>query len=167
MALAASSDICIAVVGDRSGLFGRGTSGEGCDAADLTLPGIQGQLLAAPFGHGLSYTTFCWEDIEGQSAQVPTNSTMRAGLTVRNVGERPGTEIVQLHLHDPVAQVTRPTVVLIGYARAPLEPGQQRRVEFTIHTDLTTFVGRGGQRIVEPGRIELRVGTSSASRPRE
>ena len=253
--LAASSDICIAVVGDRSGLFGRGTSGEGCDAADLTLPGIQGQLLDAllatgtpvvivlltgrpyalgpypaaaavvqaffpgqeggpalarvlsgaanpsgrlpvsvprhvgaqpttyigstlarrstvssidpsplyPFGHGLSYTTFCWEDIEGQGAPVPTDGTLSVGLTVRNVGERPGTEIVQLYLHDPVAQVTRPTVVLIGYARVPLEPGQQRRVEFTVHTDLTSFIGRGGQRIVEPGRIELRVGTSSAS----
>jgi beta-xylosidase len=44
----------------------------------------------------------------------------------------------------------------------PLEPGQQRRVEFTVHTDLTSFIGRGGQRIVEPGRIELRLGTSSA-----
>ena len=51
-ALAASSDICIAVVGDRSGLFGRGTSGEGCDAADLSLPGIQGQLLDALIGTG-------------------------------------------------------------------------------------------------------------------
>jgi len=253
-ALAASSDICIAVVGDRSGLFGRGTSGEGCDAADLNLPGIQGKLLDAllatgtpvvivlltgrpyalgpfpaaavvqaffpgqeggpalarvlsgaanpsgrlpvsvprhvgaqpttyigstlarrstvssidpsplyPFGHGLSYTTFRWEDIERQAAQVSTDGAIGVALTVRNVGERPGTEIVQLYLHDPVAQVTRPTVVLIGYARVPLEPGEQRRVEFTVHTDLTSFIGRGGQRIVEPGRIELRLGTSSAS----
>jgi beta-xylosidase len=252
-ALAADSDICIAVVGDRSGLFGRGTSGEGCDAADLNLPGIQGQLLDAllatgtpvvivlltgrpyalgpfpaaaavqaffpgqeggpalarvlsgaanpsgrlpvsvprhagaqpttyigstlaqrstvssidpsplySFGHGLSYTTFRWEDIDGQAAQVATDGAIGVGVTVRNVGERPGTEIVQLYLHDPVAQVTRPTVVLIGYARVPLEPGQQRRVEFTVHTDLTSFIGRGGQRIVEPGRIELRLGTSSA-----
>jgi hypothetical protein len=79
------------------------------------------------------------------------------------VGERPGTEIVQLYLHDPVAQVTRPTVALIGYARVPLEPGQQRRVQFTVHADLTSFIGRSGERIVEPGRIELRLGTSSAS----
>jgi len=253
-ALAAGSDVCIAVVGDRSGLFGRGTSGEGCDAADLNLPGIQGKLLDAllatgtpvvivlltgrpyalgpfpaaavvqaffpgqeggpalarvlsgaanpsgrlpvsvprhvgaqpttyigstlarrstvssidpsplyPFGHGLSYTSFRWEDIECQAAQVPTDGTIGVGLTVRNVGERPGTEIVQLYLHDPIAQVTRPAVVLIGYARVPLEPGQQRRVEFTVHTDLTSFIGRGGERIVEPGRIELRLGTSSAS----
>ena len=75
-------------------------------------------------------------------AQVPTDGAVSVGLTVRNVGERPGTEVVQLYLHDPVAQVTRPTVVLVGYARVPLEPGQQRRVEFTVHTDLTSFIGR-------------------------
>ncbi|WP_413799143.1 glycoside hydrolase family 3 N-terminal domain-containing protein [Streptomyces iranensis] len=42
---AADADVCVAVLGDRSGLFGRGTSGEGCDAADLELPGEQGALL--------------------------------------------------------------------------------------------------------------------------
>ena len=51
-ALAAESDVCIAVMGDRSGLFGRGTSGEGCDAADLNLPGVQGQLLGAVLATG-------------------------------------------------------------------------------------------------------------------
>ena len=44
---ARSADVCIAVVGDRPGLFGRGTSGEGCDAEDLSLPGIQDELLEA------------------------------------------------------------------------------------------------------------------------
>jgi beta-xylosidase len=252
-ALAAGSDVCIAVMGDRSGLFGRGTSGEGCDAADLNLPGVQGQLLQAvlatgtpvvivllagrpyalgpfpasavlqaffpgqeggpalarilsgtinpsgrlpvsvprhagaqpatyigpalahrtavsaldpgalyPFGHGLSYTTFQWEDIKGPaSAQVPTDGTITVSLTVANTGERSGAEVVQIYLHDPVAQVTRPTVLLVGYARLELEPGERRRVEFTIHTDLVSFTGRSGQRIVEPGRIELRLGASS------
>jgi beta-xylosidase len=251
--LAAESDLCVAVMGDQSGLFGRGTSGEGCDAPDLNLPGVQGQLLAAvlatgtpvvivllagrpyalgqfpaaavvqaffpgqrggpalagilsgavnpsgrlpvsvprhagaqpttylgpvlshrttvsaidpdalyPFGHGLTYTAFRWTDVSGPtSAEVPTDGAIALGLTVTNVGERTGTEIVQVYLHDPVAQVTRPTVLLVGYARLDLEPGQRRRVEFTIHTDLLSFTGRSGERIVEPGRIELRLGTSS------
>ncbi|MCP2253297.1 beta-glucosidase [Prauserella aidingensis] len=42
---AQESDVCVAVVGDRAGMFGEGTSGEGCDAADLQLPGVQGELL--------------------------------------------------------------------------------------------------------------------------
>jgi beta-xylosidase len=44
---ARAADVCIAAVGDRPGLFGRGTSGEGCDAEDLSLPGVQGELLDA------------------------------------------------------------------------------------------------------------------------
>ncbi|WP_406693068.1 glycoside hydrolase family 3 N-terminal domain-containing protein [Saccharopolyspora sp. ID03-671] len=44
-AAAAGADLCVAVVGDRAGLFGRGTSGEGCDAADLRLPGDQQELV--------------------------------------------------------------------------------------------------------------------------
>ncbi|WP_345670517.1 beta-xylosidase/alpha-l-arabinosidase [Streptomyces similanensis] len=47
VARAAEADVVVAVLGDRSGLFGRGTSGEGCDVADLTLPGVQGDLLEA------------------------------------------------------------------------------------------------------------------------
>jgi beta-xylosidase len=96
---------------------------------------------------------------------VATDATMTVAVTVRNSGERAGAEVVQLYLHDPVAQVTRPVVQLIGYARVELRPGEQRRVEFTIHTDLTSFIGRSGNRIVQPGRIELRLGTSSADTP--
>ncbi|MER6979915.1 glycoside hydrolase family 3 N-terminal domain-containing protein [Streptomyces carpinensis] len=47
------ADVCVAVLGDRSGLFGRGTSGEGCDVADLELPGVQGALLDALVGTGV------------------------------------------------------------------------------------------------------------------
>ncbi|MGW4821169.1 beta-xylosidase/alpha-l-arabinosidase [Streptomyces sp. NPDC004227] len=47
LARAREADVCVAVLGDRSGLFGRGTSGEGCDVADLALPGVQGALLDA------------------------------------------------------------------------------------------------------------------------
>lgn len=47
VARAAEADVCVAVLGDRAGLFGRGTSGEGCDVADLGLPGVQGELLDA------------------------------------------------------------------------------------------------------------------------
>jgi beta-xylosidase len=68
---------------------------------------------------------------------------------------------VQLYLHDPVAQVTRPVVRLVGYARVALEPGQARRVTLRMHADLASFTGRDGRRIVEPGRLELRLGTSS------
>lgn len=53
IARAAEADMCVAVLGDRAGLFGRGTSGEGCDATDLGLPGVQGELLDALVATGV------------------------------------------------------------------------------------------------------------------
>ena len=49
-ATAAAADVCVAVLGDQAGLFGNGTSGEGCDVADLRLPGRQEELLEALLG---------------------------------------------------------------------------------------------------------------------
>ncbi|WP_406374053.1 glycoside hydrolase family 3 C-terminal domain-containing protein [Streptomyces sp. NBC_00647] len=53
VARAAEADVCVAVLGDRAGLFGQGTSGEGCDVADLGLPGVQGELLDALVATGV------------------------------------------------------------------------------------------------------------------
>ncbi|MET8956661.1 beta-xylosidase/alpha-l-arabinosidase [Streptomyces sp. NPDC004393] len=53
VARASEADVCVAVLGDRSGLFGRGTSGEGCDVPDLALPGVQGELLDALLATGV------------------------------------------------------------------------------------------------------------------
>ncbi|MEV0389734.1 fibronectin type III-like domain-contianing protein [Nonomuraea sp. NPDC050643] len=98
----------------------------------------------------------------GGSGDWPVDGEVRAGITVRNTGSRAGAEIVQLYLHDPVAQVTRPVVRLIGYARVPLEAGESARVTFTVPADVTSFTGTHGRRIVEPGAVELRFGRSSA-----
>ena len=53
---------------------------------------------------------------------------------------------------------TRPVAWLIGYQRVALEPGEAARVTFTVHADLASFTGLAGQRIVEPGDVELRFG---------
>jgi beta-glucosidase len=82
-------------------------------------------------------------------------------ITVRNTGERAGTEVVQLYLHDPVAQTTRPVVRLVGYTRVTLDPGAAARVTFEVPADLASFTGVHGRRIVEPGDVELRFGRSS------
>jgi beta-xylosidase len=123
-----------------------------------------------PFGHGLSYTTFEWEDVRVDGAPAPTRGPVELGtdgaltlsLTVRNTGHCPGAEVVQLYLHDPVAQVTRPVIRLTGYARVALAPGEAREVDFRVHADLSCFTGRSGERIVEPGELELRLSASSA-----
>jgi beta-glucosidase len=120
---------------------------------------------AFPFGHGLAYTTFEWSDAGVSTPDWPTDGEVTAHVTVRNTGTRPGTDVVQLYLHDPVAPTTRPVVRLIGYARVALEPGTCARVVFTVPADVTSFTGVDGRRIVDPGDVELRFGRSSADFP--
>ncbi|WP_210637503.1 glycoside hydrolase family 3 N-terminal domain-containing protein [Streptomyces sp. GESEQ-13] len=253
---AREADVTLVALGDRAGLFGRGTSGEGCDAETLDLPGAQQQLLDAlldtgtpvvtvllagrpyalgravtksaaivqsffpgeegthaiagvlsgrvnpsgrlpigvprapgsqpstylgarlaqasevstvdptpafPFGHGLSYTRFDWTDLTVDADEAPTDGEFTLTFTVRNTGDRSGTEVVQLYLHDPVASVVQPVQRLVGYTRVTLEPGEARRLTVTVPADLASFTGRDGRRVVEPGALELRLAASSAN----
>jgi beta-xylosidase len=127
-----------------------------------------------PFGYGMSYTDFEWSEVhvdgrpcgpDGLVAAAPvevaTSGSVSVSVQVRNTGSRAGAEVVQLYLHDPVAQVTRPVVRLIGYAKVHLEPGQVARATFEIPADLAAFTGRDGHRIVEPGDLEFRLAASS------
>ena len=253
---AREADVCVAVLGDRAGLFGHGTSGEGCDAADLRLPGRQEELLDAlldtgtpvvlvllcgrpyelsrqagrlagavcgffpgeegatamadvlsgranpsgrlpvsfpaagstqpstyltpalgqrsqvtsidptplyPFGHGLSYAPARWESVTGRgSGEWPTEGTTELAVTLRNDSDRDTAEVVQVYLHDPVAEVARPVQSLIAAARLDLAAGEARTVVIGLHADLTSYTGRAGRRQVDAGEVELRVGASSA-----
>ncbi|MEU9381912.1 glycoside hydrolase family 3 N-terminal domain-containing protein [Streptomyces sp. NPDC048279] len=253
---ALDADLVIAVLGDRAGLFGRGTSGEGCDTESLVLPGAQQQLLDAlldsgrpvvtvllagrpyalgraadesaalvqsffpgaegtraiagvlsgrtnpsgrlpvsvprspgaqpttylgarlaqasdvsnidptpafGFGHGLSYTTFAWSDLTVASRQASTEDEFTIAFTIRNTGDRAGTEIVQLYLHDPTASVVQPVQRLVGYSRVSLTPGEARRLHLTVPADVASFTGHDGHRIVEPGDLEFRLASSSTA----
>ena len=80
---------------------------------------------------------------------------------MRNTGDLAGTEVVQLYLRDPVAQIARPVRFLAGFARVELEAGECRRVVFRLHADRTSFHGVAGTRVVEPGLIEVGLGSSS------
>ncbi len=251
---ASVADVVVLALGDRAGLFGRGTSGEGCDAESLALPGAQNALLEAilgtatptivtllagrpyalgpaveraaaivqtffpgeegtgaiagvlsgrvnpsgrlpvsipatpgaqpstylaaplarrsgvsnidpdpafPFGHGIGYSTFVWSDAAASADVMATDGSVTVSVRVGNAGDRDGTEIVQLYLHDPVASVVRPVQRLIAFARIPLAAGAAARLRFTVPADLASFTGLDGSRIVEPGEIVLGFGRSS------
>ncbi|MEU4743995.1 fibronectin type III-like domain-contianing protein, partial [Actinosynnema sp. NPDC023658] len=115
---------------------------------------------AYPFGHGLSYTTFELSDFAA-GEEFPSDGEVEVSCLVRNTGDRPGAEVVQLYLHDPVASVTRPVRQLVGFARVDLEPGQATEVSFRLHADRTSFTGRDGKRVVETGEVVVQVGCSS------
>ena len=118
-----------------------------------------------PFGHGRSYTTFTVDDLRISAAELPTDGEVTVTVRVRNTGERAGEEVVQLYLRDVLAQVARPMRQLAGFARVPLDAGGRGRRRFRLHADRTAFTGRDLRRIVEPGDVEVLVGTSAADLP--
>ncbi|WP_062518834.1 beta-glucosidase family protein [Demequina silvatica] len=247
---ASAADVAVVVVGDQAGLFGRGTSGEGCDTDSLELPGVQRALVeevlatgtpvvlvlvtgrpyaigwalercaavvqaffpgeeggraiagvlsgrvnpsgrlpvsiprdtgaqphtylhprlgedsdvtnlssATPrtFGEGLSYTTFAYAGFSATGAAC--DGTMRVSVRVENTGERAGDEVVQVYARVRRGSVTRPVAQLVGFARVPLAPGEARDVVLDIPAARLAFSGRDLMRAVEPGEVELWVGT--------
>lgn len=115
-----------------------------------------------PFGHGLSYTTFAYSALQLSAARVQAGGSIVVQVDVTNSGSFAGDEIVQLYVRDDVASVTRPIRELRGFQRVTLQPGQTRKVSFTLSPDDLAFYDLQMQRVVEPGSFTVWVGTSSA-----
>ena len=115
-----------------------------------------------PFGYGLSYTTFALEEAAVRRAEVSWAETITVDVTVTNTGDRAGDEVVQLYVRDPHASVTRPVLELKSFVRVELAAGDSRRVTFDVPVGQLGFHGRDLDYVVEPGVVELLVGTSSA-----
>ena len=119
-----------------------------------------------PFGFGLSYTCFELSDLRVDRQELPTvGGECVVRVDVANTGERAGDEVVQLYVRDEEAAVARPVLELRGFLRVSLAPGERRTVAFAISSEQFAYSGVDLQRIVEPGRITLHVGRSSADLP--
>lgn len=114
-----------------------------------------------PFGHGLSYTRFELENLQITPNSVNTEGKVQISVDVRNVGERAGEEVVQLYVHDVLSSVTRPVKELKGFKRIALEPGEKKTVTFTLSVSQLGFYNREMELVVEPGTIEVMIGSSS------
>ena len=112
-----------------------------------------------PFGHGLGYTTFGYSGLEVQAAD--TTSPIEVAVTVRNEGDRPGTEVVQLYGTDIVASTARPDRQLLGFARVELAPGAASAVRFVVDPSRLAFYDPGMRFVCEPGEHRFAVGSSS------
>jgi beta-glucosidase len=114
-----------------------------------------------PFGHGLSYTEFALSGASAGPAEVPWSGSVTVETTVTNTGSRAGDEVVQLYVRRARASVTRPVLELKGFVRIWLESGQSRTVAFDVPAGQLGFYDRELAFVVEPGVVELFVGTSS------
>jgi beta-glucosidase len=110
-----------------------------------------------PFGHGLSYTTFAYDDLE-LPVSVPAGADVQLSVAVENTGSVSGEEVVQLYLTDLEASVPVPTRSLVGVQRIFLRPGERRRLTFTLTARQLSLIDTQMERIVEPGLFELSVG---------
>jgi beta-glucosidase len=116
-----------------------------------------------PFGHGLSYTTFAYDNLRLSAATMRERDTLTVSVDVANTGDRAGDEVVQLYVQDEVASVTRPLKQLKAFSRITLQPGQRRTVTFQLRSDDLAYYNAAARRVVEPGFFKVYVGTSSAS----
>ena len=116
-----------------------------------------------PFGHGLSYTTFRYSNLQLNKASIPNDgkTPVTASVTIENTGKRDGVEICQLYINDVVASVARPVKELKDFRRVALKAGEKRTIEFTIMPDKLAFYDINLKPIVEPGTFEVLVGGSS------
>jgi beta-glucosidase len=112
------------------------------------------------FGHGLSYTSFVYANLDVRAST--TAAPIEVSVEVRNAGQRAGNEVVQLYGRDDVASVARPDQLLLGFARVPLDPGQAKRVTFTVHPSRLAFYDPQMRFVVEPGSCTFSIGASSA-----
>jgi beta-glucosidase len=118
-----------------------------------------------PFGFGRSYTTFELSDLRVSPGSVDIRGEVTIEATVANTGPYAGDEVVQLYVRDVEASVTRPRLELRGFRRVTLEPGERRRVTFRLGAEQQAFTGVDRRLRLEPGMIEVFVGTSSGDLP--
>ncbi|WP_156762179.1 glycoside hydrolase family 3 N-terminal domain-containing protein [Microbacterium karelineae] len=111
-----------------------------------------------PFGFGLGYATFAYDGF-ACDAEASAGGAFEASVTVTNTSDVAGADVVQLYARDVVASVTRPVAQLLGYARVDLAPGQSLRVTFDVPSQRLAFSDRRMVRVVEPGDVEVWVGS--------
>lgn len=114
-----------------------------------------------PFGYGLSYTRFSITEPELNQTRMGVNDEIIAQVRVKNVGERKGTEVIQLYIQDIAASCVRPVRELKGFCRVELEAGEERTVTFTITEPMLRFHCPDGSYKSESGRFRLWIGNSS------
>ncbi len=136
---------------------------------DFTRDAWDGRYLDAltqpqlPFGYGLSYTTFRHGGPVASASEVPFGGQVEVSAQVTNTGQRAGRELVQLYLHDPVAEVTRPKLELLDWQWLDLAPGETGTAVFTIGTDAFGYFGRDLTWRVDQGLVRLITGRDATA----
>ncbi|MBN1242191.1 MAG: beta-phosphoglucomutase [Spirochaetales bacterium] len=125
-----------------------------------------GKPVRFPFGHGLSYSEFSWKALELSVGVASAGSAPTARVTLANVGDRPGSEVVQAYVAFPESRIERAALALAGFAKVELAAGETRTVEVPLDpAALRHWDAKLGRFAFENGEAVVRVGSSSAELP--
>lgn len=113
-----------------------------------------------PFGYGLSYTEYEYSDLNFDSTVKP-DGKLNVNFKIKNVGKYDGDEVVQIYIRDRISSIVRPVKQLVGFARVGLKVDETKEVTFEIDMRQLAFHDLNMEQIVEPGEMEVFVGTSS------
>lgn len=116
-----------------------------------------------PFGFGLSYTTFELTEMQAPEKADIENGDVAVTVKVKNTGERAGSEVVQVYVHEVISRMDKPVKELKGFQKVYLEAGEEREVQITLKKeDFAGYSTELGKWVNEPGEYDILVGTSSA-----
>ena len=110
-----------------------------------------------PFGHGLSYTTFSYSDLDAPES-VKAGDPVKVSVKVTNTGKRAGDEVVQLYVTDRKVSAPVPIRRLVGFMRILLDAGASQTVLFTIDPRELSIITDDPSRLIEPGVFDISIG---------
>jgi beta-glucosidase len=114
-----------------------------------------------PFGYGLSYTTFQYDDLKLDKASITENQKIKVSVDVKNTGNYDGEEVVQLYIRDLVGSVARPVKELKGFEKVLIRKGETKTVNFEIGVEDLKFYNSDLKWVAEKGDFQVMVGTNS------
>jgi beta-glucosidase len=116
-----------------------------------------------PFGHGLSYTSFAYRDLQVSAFDAQRGVTV--GLKVKNTGRRRGAEVVQIYVHAPDTGIVRAEQELRAFTRIDLAPGEEREIRLTLPARAFAYYDPRSARAdawrIAPGNYQVRAAASS------
>ena len=119
-----------------------------------------------PFGHGLSYTTFTYSELEVPCAEVSPGAQLLVTVDVENTGSVPGVEVAQLYVSYEGSAVQRSAIELKGFARVELEAGQKKTVQIPVRiSDVAYYHAEQSAWVVEPITYGVHVGPNARDLP--
>jgi beta-glucosidase len=114
-----------------------------------------------PFGFGLSYTRFAYENLKLTTGQIKAGQSLSFSVTLKNIGTMDAEDVVQAYLSDLEASAPVPRHRLVGFRRCKVRVGKSKVVKFTLPPEMLTFVDETGEQKLEPGQFRLTVGSCS------